>query len=225
MKTSLKTLALASLGLLTLTACSVNVPSVEQLLSKDKSSTTVSSQSSSASSTSASSAAVATISQEEAVKKALEILGVAQDQVDNLVVKKETEDGQAVYDVSFTYEDMAYEYVIDAQTGQPIEKEAEPSGEDDGDDDRSQVTGSLGQAVQAAEAALSSEEATAVAFSDFAQVYGVGADAVDNLLVESSTEDGRASYDISFDYDAYSFSYTVDAQTGDIIDFSEDDLY
>lgn len=222
MKTSLKTLALASLGLLTLTACSVNVPSVEQLLSKDKSSTTVSSQSSSASSTSASSAAVATISQEEAVKKALEILGVAQDQVDNLVVKKETEDGQAVYDVSFTYEDMAYEYVIDAQTGQPIEKEAEPSGEDDGDDDRSQVIGRLGQAVQAA---LSSEEATAVAFSDFAQVYGVGADAVDNLLVESSTEDGRASYDISFDYDAYSFSYTVDAQTGDIIDFSEDDLY
>lgn len=217
MKKSLKTLALTSFSLLTLTACGINLPSVEQLLSKDKAATPASSQVTPASTTPASStpvAAQATVSQEDAVKSALALLGVAEDQVSNLVVTQETEDGKPVYDISFIHEEMEYDYTIDAQTGQAIEKEAE----------QTSAAAPVAPAAQTADVALSSQEATEVAFADFAQVYGVGSDAVSNLLVQASTEDGRPSYEVSFIYGAYEFDYEIDAQTGSIIGFSEDDL-
>lgn len=220
MKKSLKTLALTSFSLLTLTACGINLPSVEQLLSKDKAATPASSQVTPASTTPASStpaAAQATVSQEDAVKSALALLGVAEDQVSNLVVTQETEDGKPVYDISFIYEEMEYDYTIDAQTGQAIEKEAEQR-------EQTSAVASVAPAAQTADVALSSQEATEVAFADFAQVYGVGSDAVSNLLVQASTEDGRPSYEVSFIYGAYEFDYEIDAQTGSIIGFSEDDL-
>lgn len=207
MKKSLKTLALASLGLLTLTACSVKLPSVEELLSKDKASTTVSSQSSSASSTPASSAAVATISQEDAIKAALDQLGLTQDQVSNLVIEPSTEGNKAVYDVSFTFEEMDYEYTIDGETGQPVEQESEQ-------------TDAAEETSEASAINLSADDAKAVAIEDFASVYGVGEESLSNLAVEQSTD----GYDISFVYAGMTFDYEIDANTGAIIGFSEGDL-
>lgn len=202
MKTSLKTFALTSLGVLTLTACSVKLPSVEELLSKDKASTTVSSQSSSASS-----AAVATISQEDAIKVALDQLGLTQDQVSNLVIEPSTEGNKAVYDVSFTFEEMDYEYTIDGKTGQPVEQESEQT-------DAAEATS------EAAAINLSADDAKAVAIEDFASVYGVGEESLSNLVVEQSTD----GYDISFVYEGMAFDYEIDANTGAIIGFSEGDL-
>lgn len=207
MKTSLKTLALTSLGVLTLTACSVKLPSVEELLSKDKASTTVSSQSSSASSTPASSAAVATISQEDAIKAALDQLGLTQDQVSNLVIEPSTEGNKAVYDVSFTFEEMDYEYTIDGETGQPVEQESEQ-------------TDAAEETSEASAINLSADDAKAVAIEDFASVYGVGEESLSNLAVEQSTD----GYDISFVYEGMTFDYEIDANTGAIIGFSEGDL-
>lgn len=212
MKTSLKTLALTSLGVLTLTACSVKLPSVEELLSKDKASTTVSSQSSSASSTPASSAAVATISQEDAIKAALDQLGLTQDQVSNLVIEPSTEGNKAVYDVSFTFEEMDYEYTIDGETGQPVEQESEQT-------DAAEAT-SEAAATEVAAVNLSADDAKAVAIEDFASVYGVGEESLSNLAVEQSTD----GYDISFVYAGMTFDYEIDANTGAIIGFSEGDL-
>lgn len=208
MKKSLKTLALASLGLLTLTACSVKLPSVEELLSKDKASTTVSSQSSSASSTAASSAAVATISQEEAINSALELLGVSQADVTDLVVERVTVGSgaaeKAAYEINFTYADEAYTYLIDGQTGEEVTAEEAAQTEQS-------------EPATSGEATWSADDAKAVALYDFGSVYGVGEDSLSDLVVNPS----NGNYDISFAYAGTVFTYTIDGQTGDILGFTE----
>lgn len=197
MKKSLKTLALASLGLLTLTACSY-LP----LLNEGEA---IKPSSSSSAAISSPANPVATISQDDAIKVALEQLGLTQDQVTNLIVEPGTEGNKSVYDVSFIHDDMEYEYTIDGQTGQPVEKETE----------RTEATVASN---------LSADEAKAVAIQDFSSVYGVGEENVSNLAVEQSTDEGLTVYEVSFVYDSMSFDYEVDANTGAIVAFDQGDL-
>lgn len=205
MKKLFKCLSLTSLCLVSLSACGLTLPDFLTPPSSQSLKTTSSSVATSSAGRATIQSGQSAISPEAAVKVVLDQLGVTESDISQLVVKPETDDGKPVYDISFIYDELTYDYTVDAQTGQLVEKEVDAT------------------AVMP-DGLLSGEDAKALVFEDFSRVYGVGEADVTNLTVEQSSEEGRMSYEISFAYNAVAFSYDIDAETGEIIAFEEDDL-
>ena len=69
------------------------------------------------------SAATVKITKEEAVDIALKNAGFAKDQIRDLEVELDREDGSLHYDVEFEHNDKDYEYKIHAETGKILKAE------------------------------------------------------------------------------------------------------
>lgn len=178
----LSILGVTTLTILTLVACS-NTNSTKE------------NQSNIVSTTSSSRTAV---SADEAKATALSEVGVSEEEVVNLVVRKDTEASQAVFDVQFVYEETEYEFTINATSGDIIERSQEASENLVVDSDVA--------------------EAKSVVFDD----AGVTEDSITNLTVNNDVTDDWAQtqqvIEIEFDYNGKEFSYTIDASTMEIIE-------
>lgn len=65
---------------------------------------------------------------------------------------------------------------------------------------------------------MTEDEAKAIAFED----AGVVASDATNVKVEKKVEDGVEVYDIEFDAKGVSYDYVIDAETGVLLEFSEE---
>ena len=63
------------------------------------------------------------LTESEALEYALDVEGLYVDDVDEISVQLNTDDGATEYDIAFQYEGVHYEYAVDAYTGDVYEYE------------------------------------------------------------------------------------------------------
>ncbi|HEK9955595.1 TPA: PepSY domain-containing protein [Streptococcus equi subsp. zooepidemicus] len=152
----------------------------------------------------------ASVSEDKAKELAFKDASITAADAQRLKLTKETDDGRVVYDIEFDAKDQEYSYTIDANTGEILEKSSEPITE-------TQAAG--GQADKAA--GISEDKAKELAFKD----ASVTASDAQRLKLTKETDDGRLVYDIEFDAKDQEYSYTIDANSGDILEKSSEPVY
>lgn len=156
------------------------------------------------------------ISEEAAKAAALEHAGVAEADLDGIRVRLDYDDGRAVYDVEFLHRSDSgleeYDYEIDAADGRIVSYDYDAEGLRDGrwtDDDA--AASAAGTAVSAEQAKQIALEHAGVAEAD---VYG--------LEMELEHDDGRTCYEFSWKVDFTEYDCDIDADTGEVLHFSQE---
>lgn len=149
------------------------------------------------------------ISVEEASAIALaEVEGASEN---DLRIHKDFDDGRNIYEGSIYYNGVEYDFEIDGQSGQIIDWGSEMD-DDRWDDDNwnnSQNSGST----------ISEKKAKNIALG---QVQG----ATDqNIRIHMDNDDGRKIYEGDIIYNGMEYEFEIDAQSGDIIDWSSESAY
>lgn len=149
------------------------------------------------------------ISVEEASAIALaEVKGASEN---DLRIHKDFDDGRNIYEGSIYYNGVEYDFEIDGQSGQIIDWGSEMD-DDRWDDDNwnnSQNSGST----------ISEKKAKNIALG---QVQG----ATDqNIRIHMDNDDGRKIYEGDIIYNGMEYEFEIDAQSGDIIDWSSESAY
>ena len=139
------------------------------------------------------------IGQEAAKQAALTHAGVTADQVTNLVVEKDWDDGRLEYKVDFWVDKVEYEYEIDGTTGAVLKNEKETH-------------------QNAATQTIGVEQAKTIAL----QAAGYSADQVRELEVSSELDDRTPHYEVSFKADGMEYEYKIQAQDGTILSQEKD---
>ncbi|MUV37006.1 uncharacterized protein JNUCC1_00812 [Lentibacillus sp. JNUCC-1] len=150
---------------------------------------------------------MASISQEEAINISLEeVPGEA------VQTELDDEDGKAVYEVDVKAEDgKMWDFEIDAESGDVLQKEAD----DDGRDDDDELSDQEEQAQLKKEAELTSEESETIALKE------VKGDVIENELDD---ENGTVVYSLEIrDDQGVEHEVEVDAKTGDVLKVEKDD--
>lgn len=146
------------------------------------------------------------LSEKEAKKKAFEAAGVKEKEVTNLQVEQDFDDATPTYEIDFVKDQTEYNYSIDANTGDIVEESTEKA------DD---LGNSSSQSVK-----LSQDEAKKKALES----ASLSEKDVQNLIIEEDFDDATPSYDIEFVKDGTEYSYTIDANTGDILEQSTESI-
>ncbi|MGQ9413103.1 PepSY domain-containing protein [Streptococcus pluranimalium] len=146
------------------------------------------------------------LSEKEAKKKAFEAAGVKEKEATNLQVEQDFDDATPTYDIEFTKDQTEYSYTIDANTGDILEESTEKA---EGAASHTSTSSTLNQ-EDAKKKAL---DAAKVSEKD-----------VDNVRVEEDSDSESPSYDIEFSKDGIEYSYTIDANTGDILEQSSESV-
>lgn len=146
------------------------------------------------------------LSEKEAKKKAFEAAGVTEKEVSNLQVEQDFDDATPTYEIDFVKDQTEYNYSIDANTGDIVEESTEKA------DDLGK---SSSQSVK-----LSQDEAKKKALES----ASLSEKEVKNLIIEEDVDDVTPSYDIEFVKDGTEYSYTIDANTGDILEQSTESV-
>ncbi len=152
---------------------------------------------------------VSDIGSESAKAAAFAHAGVGENEVSNLKVERDYDDGILEYEVEFRVGNAKYEYKINGSTGAVISYEVE--GDHDDDHDHNSAGGN-------ASADIGAEKAKAAAFSH----AGVSEADVRALKVEREEEHGRIEYEIEFRVGAYEYEYTIDGATGKVLSHEKD---
>ncbi len=153
--------------------------------------------------------ASAVITSEEAQTVALDHAGLDSEQVHFLRTQLEMDDGRQVYEVEFYSENAEYDYTIDAQTGAVLEM--------DKDIARDKIPPAHSD-TPAPAGSVTPEEAQAAALSH----AGLTADDVHFVRTQLETDDGRQVYEVEFYSGSTEYDYTIDAQTGVILEADQD---
>ena len=138
----------------------------------------------------------ATISEEEAVRIALEDARV--DETQSMRVRLDRDDWRLEYEVEFTTADREYEYTIDASSGRILETDVER---------RTVFT----------EGGITIEEATALVLDRLPD----GATA-DVIRIRSDRDDGRVVYEGEAWFDGYEYEFEIDAARGRFTDWERE---
>ena len=149
------------------------------------------------------------ISVEEASAIALaEVEGASEN---DLRIHKDFDDGRNIYEGSIYYNGVEYDFEIDGQSGQIIDWGSEMDDDlwDDDNWNNSQSSGSV----------ISEKKAKNIALG---QVQG----ATDqNIRIHMDNDDGRQIYEGDIIYNGMEYEFEIDAQSGDIIDWSSESAY
>lgn len=144
------------------------------------------------------------ITLDEAKAAALDHAGVTASDVTFIKTKLDRDDEGEEYEIEFVSEDYKYEYEIDAGSGAVLydSKKARK-----------------GQTMSAAEDQITLEEAKNAALAH------AGVDASDATFTKTKLDydDGTVEYDIKFYVGGSKYEYTVDAATGEIIEYDIED--
>lgn len=153
------------------------------------------------------------ISEEEASSIALaQVDGATEDE---LRINKDNDDNRNIYEVSILHDGVEYDFEIDAQTGDIL---SQSSGRDDDDDWDDGQSGSQNN-NQNNSGLISEKKASKIALG---QVDGA---TESDLRIHQDTDDGRTVYEGSIIYNEMEYEFEIDAQSGDIIDWSSESVY
>lgn len=157
-------------------------------------------------------------SAEAAQIAALNEAGLTVDQVSNIRLEYEIDDGKPEYDVEFRDGDWEYEYTVDAETGAIVEsdKDYEPPAAT-APAEKPPVAQPAPE-VPAAKR-LSADEAKAVALAH----TGLAEGDVTRLRAEFDMDDGIAEWEIEFSCGIWEYEYEINADTGTILSWERDD--
>ncbi len=144
------------------------------------------------------------IGQDAALKAALDAAGVSEADITRLQVSEDRDDGRKVYDIRFDVGQTEYNYEIQASDGQIFNSDVENSGR------------AAMQNEGSANVAVSREEAMATAL---AQVPGA---TENDIRLELDYDDGRQKYDGNIIYNQMEYEFEIDANSGEILSWSEE---
>lgn len=136
---------------------------------------------------------------EMAYAKALELSGIAADEVTGFDFDRDTYMGKAVYKVEIEEIGTKYEYIFDAADFTLLNSEIEFEND--------LPYGSYIGEQKAYECAL--------------KAAGVPMSSVSTKVVRSEFENGKKIYKVSFDFGAYRYDISIDALSGDVVKFSK----
>ena len=149
------------------------------------------------------------IGEDAALQAALEAAGVSESDASRLRISKDRDDGRVVYDVRFDVDQTEYDYEVLASDGQIVSSDVERR-DDDGYDDDDRSRGSN------ADVAVSREEAIDIAL---AKVSGA---TENDIRIELDHDDGRYKYEGDIIYERVEYDFEIDANSGDILEWSEE---
>ncbi len=150
------------------------------------------------------STAAGRITLDEAKNIALSHAGIAASEVSFTKTKLDYDDGREEYDIEFLSDDYEYEYEIDSQSGSVLSNSKEARKR---------------QTISAAEGRLTLDDAKNAALDH----AGVSASDATFTKTKLDYDDGREEYDIKFYVGGWKYEYTIDAVTGEIIEFDMED--
>lgn len=144
------------------------------------------------------------LSEEEASAIALaQVDGATEEE---LRIKKDTDDGKNIYEISIVHDNVEYDFEIDAATGNILEQSSEMK-EDNWNN--SQNSNNY----------ISEDEAKNIALG---QVEGA---TEADLRIHKDNDDGKDIYEGSIVYNEMEYEFEIDAATGSIIDWSSESVY
>ena len=156
----------------------------------------------------------AVVSVKEAKTIALADAGLTEEQVTWLRTEPDRENGKVVYDISFRYDGVEYEYDIDVKTGDIAHKDVDHNGQP-----TTTTTAAVTTTTAVASAAsVTAEQAQAIALAD----AGFTAEQVTHLSVEPDRDDGKSHFDVRFFKDNTEYEYEIDAGSGNIVSVDKD---
>ena len=161
----------------------------------------------------------ATISLEDAQKKALEAVGVTEDQVVFKPTEKDLDDGRQIYEVDFFVPgETKYEFDIDVNTGAIVEQDIDLWEADDDIEYADLIkaaAGELDTEAEAMEGEISELQAKMIALKD----AGFKADEVTVTKCKRDLDDGIMQFEIELKTsDGMEYDYEIKASDGTILD-------
>lgn len=144
------------------------------------------------------------ITEEEAKNAALADAGYKENQVSGMRIKLDREDGRWVYEIEFYVQAEEYDYEIDAATGAILSRDY------DIDDDY------LSSSSAGIEGLISEEEAIAIVLK---RVEGASGQ---DVRIKLEQDDGRWKYEGDLVYNQREYEFELNAQTGEILEWSEE---
>lgn len=153
------------------------------------------------------------IGEEKALQTALETAGISEADASRVRVSADRDDGRVVYDVRFDVDGTEYDYEILASDGQVVSADIEQRrdiryDEDTNTDDR--------QNGNSDDVAVSSEKAIETAL---AKVPGA---TENDIRIELDYDDGRYKYEGDIIYNRVEYDFEIDANSGEILEWSEE---
>lgn len=149
------------------------------------------------------------IGKDAALSAALKAAGLTKDQVRNIEIKLDNDDGVMVYEVEFDRGYDEYEYDINAKTGAIVAYDNEINGKD------VKSAGSGGN--KSTSAAKENVIGNAAAKSAALKHAGLTEAQATELKVELDRENGKLVYEVEFKSAGYEYDYEIDAEKGTII--------
>lgn len=148
------------------------------------------------------------IGKDAALSAALKAAGLTKDQVKNIEVKLDNDDGVMVYEVEFDRGYDEYDYDINAKTGAVVSYDNEISGKD---------VKSTGSSNKNTSAAKENVIGNAAAKNAALKHAGVTESQATELKVELDREDGKLVYEVEFKSAGYEYDYEIDAVKGTVL--------
>lgn len=155
------------------------------------------------------------LTREQAQAIALEHAGFQADQVTQLYVEYDVDDGVPEYSVEFRKGDVEYEYDIHAETGKirEIHKDRDPV-----DSPAVAVPQDQPAATEPSKSKLSRDEARDIALKH----AGVELSDIHGLEIEYDVDDGVPEYSVEFRVGTWELDYEIHAETGKILKSEKD---
>ena len=168
---------------------------------------------------SGSGAGSADIGRDAALEAALNDAGVSEADTTRLKVSEDMDDGIKVYEIGFDVAEKEYDYEIQASDGAILSSDVETN---EGYTAAQNSTQSQQNADNAgtgtSDAAVSLEEATRIALD---KVPGA---TEKDIRINLDYDDGRQKYEGDIIYEQMEYDFEIDANTGEVIEWSEERL-
>ncbi len=184
------------------------VQSLESAASSEGQSGQSSGSSASSEGSSGQSSSSSQISSDTAKAKALADAGVSESEVTYTKVKQDYDDGVLVYDIEFYTSALKYEYEINAATGAVQSRESEPV----------KASAESTESADGSSAYIGVDKAKSIALGH----AGLSSSEVNFSKAKLEKDDGHTVYEIEFYNSGTEYEYTVNASTGEIMDFDID---
>ena len=159
------------------------------------------------------------ITMEQAQEIALKHAKLTSDQVSFIKIDTELENGIEVYNIEFSYENKEYDYKINSANGEIVEYDSDI---EDYDITQQQATNENKSVTPNNQNSNNSK----ITVEKAKEISLKHANLKDNQVVFDKTEmdydNGVQVYDIEFHYNNIEYNYEIDANTGNILSYSQD---
>ena len=151
------------------------------------------------------------ISKDEALQIALTAADLEESDVTVTKNIQTTDDGISVYEVEFKSAEQEYDYTIDSTSGDILDQDVEALAPTVGKSSRES-----GKAT--ANAAITEDEAKSIA----TERAGIAESDADFISAKLDTENGMTVYEVEFIANNTEYDVTVNAETSEVVDYSEE---